>query len=310
MSSILDKIRQLGDLDLAILASLISNQHCLCSTAVKEIPYLRSDLLKSCTETFGLETVAFECSGKTTVDEFNEFVLIGSSNDPSLDPSHANHTNGYSKGKKIADVIIATGLDLAPLNVQVQSIELLRTRTLVTTTSSHVAPEEFLFIAVLSTPTARLNPHLNDLFAISYFHEAGDLGKATAIKFTPDEIDSLRDNVQEVRITAEVRQYLHNIAVFMRLSRYVKGGVTAASTNHLRSLASALAPLHGLDYISPSLVELAAKKVYPHRLILATVESERSMQWGSNPRAVRDLLDGIDVDDVIELVLESVEPPI
>jgi len=71
-----------------------------------------------------------------------------------------------------------------------------------------------------------------------------------------------------------------------------------------------LAPLHGLDYIPPSLVALAARKIYPHRLTLATPENERSMQWGSSLDAVREELEGITVEDVIEDVLNSVEVPL
>lgn len=39
-------------------------------------------------------------------------------------------------------------------------------------------------------------------------------------------------------------------------------------------------------------------------------ENERSMQWGSSVEAVRALLDGITVGDVIEEVLQTVEVPL
>ena len=39
-------------------------------------------------------------------------------------------------------------------------------------------------------------------------------------------------------------------------------------------------------------------------------ENERSMQWGSSVEAVRTVLDGITVDDVIEEVLQTVEVPL
>lgn len=71
-----------------------------------------------------------------------------------------------------------------------------------------------------------------------------------------------------------------------------------------------MAPLHGLDYVPPSLVALAARKIYPHRIILTTPEKERSMQWGSSIEAVREMLDGVTVDDVIEDVVHQVEVPL
>jgi hypothetical protein len=73
---------------------------------------------------------------------------------------------------------------------------------------------------------------------------------------------------------------------------------------------SALAPLHGIDYITPSLVALAARKVYPHRLVITTPENERSTQWGSSVEAVAELLEGITVEEIIEDVLETVQVPL
>jgi hypothetical protein len=58
------------------------------------------------------------------------------------------------------------------------------------------------------------------------------------------------------------------------------------------------------------LVALAARKVYPHRLILSSPEKERSMQYGSELEAVRKAMEGLTPDDVIEAVLNSVECPL
>jgi hypothetical protein len=65
-----------------------------------------------------------------------------------------------------------------------------------------------------------------------------------------------------------------------------------------------------MDYVPPSLVALAARKIFPHRIVITAPESERSIQWGSSVAAVAELLDGITVEDIIEEVLQSVEPPL
>lgn len=96
----------------------------------------------------------------------------------------------------------------------------------------------------------------------------------------------------------------------MRLNRYVAGGVSAYATRHLRAIVRALAPLHNLTYIPPSLVALAVRKVYAHRIILATSKTERSMQWGSDYQAVEEILKGATVEDAIESVISSVEAPL
>jgi hypothetical protein len=71
-----------------------------------------------------------------------------------------------------------------------------------------------------------------------------------------------------------------------------------------------LAPLHSLTYITPSLVALAVRKAYPHRLVLVDPQRERSLQWGSQLAAVKELMSGVTIEDVIEEVLENVDTPL
>lgn len=101
-----------------------------------------------------------------------------------------------------------------------------------------------------------------------------------------------------------------NIISFLRLHRAVARGITPAATRHLHRLVRCLAPLHNLDYVTPALVDLAARKIYPHRICIVTPEEERSMQWGSKREAVEAMLKGIGPDDVIEDVLKSVTAPL
>jgi hypothetical protein len=89
----------------------------------------------------------------------------------------------------------------------------------------------------------------------------------------------------------------------LRLHRAVAGGISAPATKHFDKLARCLAPLHDLSYATPSLIALAARKIYPHRIHVVKPENERSMQWGSDLDAVATLLEGIRAEDVIEEVL-------
>lgn len=83
------------------------------------------------------------------------------------------------------------------------------------------------------------------------------------------------------------------------------GGISAAATNHFDKLIKCLAPLHGLSYATPSLVALATRKIYLHRIYIVAPERERSMQWGSDVDAVAALLEGVGPEEVIEDVLGS-----
>jgi len=58
------------------------------------------------------------------------------------------------------------------------------------------------------------------------------------------------------------------------------------------------------------LVALAARKVFTHRILVATPETERSMQWGSDYSVVADALAGMTPERIVEEVLASVECPL
>jgi hypothetical protein len=51
------------------------------------------------------------------------------------------------------------------------------------------------------------------------------------------EINRLTTLTAEVKISSEVRAYLHNIVVFMRLHRAVAGGISAMATRHFNMLS-------------------------------------------------------------------------
>jgi hypothetical protein len=119
------------------------------------------------------------------------------------------------------------------------------------------------------------------------------------------DIEHLTELSHHTTVSVEVKQYQQNIISFLRLHRAVAGGISAPATKYFDKLVRCLAPLHDLAYATPSLVSLATRKIYQHRIQIATPEKERSMQWGSDIDAVATLLEGIGAEDVIEDVLGS-----
>lgn len=71
-----------------------------------------------------------------------------------------------------------------------------------------------------------------------------------------------------------------------------------------------LASLHVLDYVTPSIVALATKKVYRHRITVASAEDDRSLLYGSDKTAVSKLLKDVNPDIIIDNVLGDVEAPL
>ena len=145
-------------------------------------------------------------------------------------------------------------------------------------------------------------------------------------KFSQQEIRQIAELSANITVTAEIRAYQQNIVVFLRLHRAVGGGISPRATQHFISLAKFsvsmhspsscadldrhLATIHGQTYVSPSLVALAVRKIYPHRITIVQPEAERSVQYGSDLKAVSAVLKGYHPSQVIEEVLTSVEIPI
>lgn len=65
-----------------------------------------------------------------------------------------------------------------------------------------------------------------------------------------------------------------------------------------------------MQYSTPSVVALAAKKVYRHRLILSSPHEERSMQYGSAIAAVNGVLRELTADGIVEAVINSIACPL
>ncbi|KAI1772939.1 hypothetical protein F4818DRAFT_129013 [Hypoxylon cercidicola] len=318
----------------------------------------------------------------------------------SLSYSHPRHGSSHAAyaptpQPRIANVILARNLDRAPADVQIQCLELLRTRRILTRTSVQTAPKQFLFVAVLEasgggasgtgtgTGTALVS-HLNNFFYVSHWHDPEDgfvhleeeeeeddegqgginryardgaetasldsassvvrrsivempsprtdrgrsiyatkSGEVTddssssispaSISISESDIASLALLARQVSIDVEVLRYQMNIVSFLRMHRAVApggGSATPLATKHFTQLAKCLAAVHGLDYVTPSLVGLAANKIYPHRLQIVTPKRERSVQWGSDIAAVETLLEGIGPELVIEDVLAEVAAPL
>jgi hypothetical protein len=75
----------------------------------------------------------------------------------------------------IVNVIIAKNIDEAPRQVQIQALELMRTKRIYTRTAVQSAPKRFLLIALLAGGEGpRLTKHLNDYMFISHFHDPMD----------------------------------------------------------------------------------------------------------------------------------------
>lgn len=133
---------------------------------------------------------------------------------------------------------------------------------------------------------------------------------AKAPTFSQSDVSNLRQLSLRVSVDIDVTRYQMNIVSFLRMHRAVGGGISPQATRHFEVLMKSLAPLHGLDFVTPALVSLAARKIYLHRIQMVEPSRERSMQWGSKLGAIERLLDGWGPEDVIDEVLGMVGAPV
>jgi hypothetical protein len=193
--SLLDKVHDLSDLELAILLCLISRQHCIISTPAHAVDDLIQELQLIAHKTFGLKSVVVvDCSPSTTLEDFASALLPPRPGSRSGSPLQTRADSYFSAGNlfphrpssispltaaasHIANVVLAKNLDRAPHAVQIQALELLRTHRIFTRTAVQTAPKQFIFIPVLSAAAggdAHVTPHLNDFFFVGHWHDPED----------------------------------------------------------------------------------------------------------------------------------------
>ncbi|PNY27715.1 Uncharacterized protein TCAP_02339 [Tolypocladium capitatum] len=346
--TLLDKVYGLSDLEHAILLCLVSREHGLLSTPTDAIDDLVQELQLVASKTFGLKCAVVDCNPDTTLEDFAS-ALLSSPKPPGSSPSSPTRSDSYFVSSpqrpsppQIANCVLAKNLDSAPRTVQIQALELLRTRRIFTRTSVQTAPKQFVFVPVLEAESggeAHVTAHLNDFFSIAHWHDPHDgfvnleemdgveadetasTGSVVRSKHLGDvtskppliseaEISQFAQLSQQVQVDIDVVRFQMNIISFLRMHRAVAQGITPAATKHFDKLMRCLAPLHKLDYVTPALVGLAARKVYLHRIRITAPEKERSMQWGSKLEAVEAMLEDVGPEEVIEDVLEMVTAPL
>lgn len=356
-----DIARELSDLEVALFLCLASREHCLIETTRNCLNDVAKELALIASQTFELSFCIVDCTASTTIGDIHSDILIpdarktqqrssyfrikaASSSNLSSYVDRPGQTKSPAPGTPLAEanvvnVVIAKDFNFVEDDVQVQALQLMRTRKLATEGGSINAPENFLFIPLVVRESDRLEPplqkHLVEHLLVSHFHVPADgfkylekddwlpdgqfsassimhssksaNKKGTVVDAT--QIDRLRDASDMVTTSAEVVRYIQDIVVFLRLSRAVAGGISAKANNQFAQFAQFLAPIHGIDYLTPSIVALAARKVFRHRIIVASPEDDRSLQYGSHLGAVSHVLMDVTPDSILDGIL-ALEPPI
>jgi len=375
-TSIYQLIPQLSDLELLLLICLIADNHCIVRAAEEDLNDVQRDVTSISHSLFGFSCTTIDCNPDTTLEDLSNAVLedaVPSERDNHERASSVAFRSSRSRSpaktntldeRKTCNLIIARNLDQTDRNVQVQALELMRSRRIYSRYAAHATPKRFLFVALLDEAADGppfLTPHLNDQMFVSHecttFEDSASgnkhptrtpstssLDSATSVLRRPSpykrpsimphlgyrnpdppiseaHLMHLAHLVSKVRPSATISRHIHNIPTHLRLHRHVKGGVSAVATRHLNLLSRILAVLQlpadasneaesNLPVVTPTLVGLAATKVYAHRVeVVKRPEDERSMQWGSDYDAVAEQLRGASVERCINETVLRLEVP-
>ena len=347
MEELLATVPDLSDLELAVLLGLIARQPCLIYGDDDLLDPLASELALIVSDRFKLSYSVLESADLQSVQTFSDAVLDDQhrfADDTDFDSDHdaarlksrlasvsfgrpRSHAEQGLDNRMVVGVIIAKNFNHASHEVQICVMDMIRQQRIFSKTTVHPVPKLFLFLPIISTSSRhiRLNGHLNDRIFISHHHRIehgfpnvekmeGDgrfrsSSDSSGASISRAALEQVAEIGKQATITPEVRRHLQDIVVFLRLERGVAGGITPYGNVCFVDLAKYLAPLHGIDYVTPSLLELAAKKVFPHRLIIASPDKERSTQFGSDIEAIKQYLKGLDPETIVDAVLAKVPTP-
>ncbi|MDR9401561.1 MAG: MoxR family ATPase [Psychroflexus sp.] len=110
---------------------------------------------------------------------------------------------------------------------------------------------------------------------------------------TPEELSKIQSKINKIQVEEKVIKYIAHIIHETRNHQYLLLGGSPRASIAILNLAKSFAAMNGRDFVTPEDVKKSLHPVLNHRLILAP---EREME-------------GITIDQVIELIQKSVEIP-
>lgn len=123
-------------------------------------------------------------------------------------------------------------------------------------------------------------------------------------------LQMMRERMKALTIIADIKRYMQDIVVFLRTHRLVRRGIPTKAVKDFDLLVRALCTLHDYQYATPSIVAIAARKVFPLKIELCHPEDEPTLNYGGDINIITNWLKKWDQSLIIEDVLNNVEPPL
>lgn len=215
----------------------------------------------------------------------------------------------YKPGAIMHQFILADELNRASARTQSALLESMQEQSVTVDGVTHPLPQPFFLIATQNplqfAGTFRLPEGQLDRFGLSvsfgYPTVEGEIAILDKIEhddpleglravISPEDVMRARAATREVRVHADIKRYLVQIAERTRRNKNVRLGMSPRATSHLLHAAQGRAAMNDRDFVIPEDVASVAGSVLPHRIILSP---EARMEEKSAHRVVEEVLSAV-----------------
>lgn len=221
----------------------------------------------------------------------------------------------FKKGPIFSNIVLIDEINRAPAKTQAALFEVMEERQITIDGQEHKMPPPFMVLATqnpveqegtYALPEAQLDrflfkisvkyPNLEEEIKIlQSHHDRKGAAPQSQIEpvLTPEKLDLLRQQIQEIRIEEKLLQYIAEIVTKTRNHPHLFLGGSPRASIAIMNASKAYAAIKGRDFVIPEDIKRVLIPVLEHRIILSP---EREME-------------GMSAESVIEMIAQSIEIP-
>jgi len=217
-------------------------------------------------------------------------------------------------------IYIIIGIDKLSTPLQSVVLEIIKTKKVEFGDVTYRVGELFTVVGVVNDfnqKEKQLFKYLQEVFWFKQPHDPSEQLTRIDDKCNPKisndmirRFKSLGEEINAVVIVPEMKRYIYDIVIFVRTHRCVSTGLRGNCIRELEVLSKALCVLFNKGFVIPSIIKLASRKLLPLEIKMIKPEHEPSLQWGSDPELVKELMKRMSPHLVVEDVLKKVSPPV
>ena len=265
------------------------------------------------------KTITAKLLSKTIHTDFNRLQFT-----PDLMPSDVLGTSvlnmktsdfEFKRGPIFSNLVLIDEINRAPAKTQAALFEVMEERQVTMDGTTYQMEEPFMVLATqnpieqegtYALPEAQLDrflfkinvnyPSLEEEIAIISSHQdrkgAQPVEKVSSL-ISEEELKQYKSKIFEILVEEKIMKYIAEIVMNSRNHPHLYLGGSPRASIAILNASKAFAAINGRDFVIPEDVKQVVKPVMRHRLILTP---EREME-------------GITTDDVIDMILKTVEVP-